>query len=599
MPAVSNGTAPGGDGVRSSATEVLVDALKAIGRSGSPDDAVTCLLRAMESHANACNTAVFVHDPQRGTLRARWMTVRGEAVDIETDPRTAVWRRDIPEDLTSGWQVIREGEVPFFEAAISDANVWPFSLPWHQQNGHQAFICVPLRVGSTCLGFVALAFDRPRTGLTDSLLELAKAVAHQITLALEVQRLLEAERNAAIARERASAAAERAARAEQLQRMLEGVVAGSRAMLEAEDLDDGLRRWCESIGRTMGCNRAGLGRFVTDPSTGARRASRYCEIQFASGLHRASDAIFATSDFALVVQRLARGDSLALRVEELVDERSINLWAQEQRSLTLLAPIIIDEHAWGWVYGEFAELPQHWECGVGLLRMAADSAASAIRRHEAVREANAQRRLREYAVAEERTRLSREIHDTLAQGLVAALLKVREAGEGVSSGDLRQKLDVVESLLSSTLSEARRSVRALRPLRVERLGFKEALAQLGGEHTARFGQTVTIRNSLDTALPEGVEDELFRIAQEGATNAGKHAGEAELQISVERTVTGGVMLRVVDDGRGFDPEQPHDGHYGLKSIRERVLHIGATMTLISEPGRGTELVVVWQPKDTP
>lgn len=580
-------------------SQVLSDALRAIGRSTNPDDAIPSLLRALEMHAEAINTAVFVHDPQRRTLRARWMTIRGSSVDLDCDPRVTIWRQDIPDDLTSGWAVIRDGELSFFEATVSDANVWPFSVPWHKECGHESFICVPLRAGSTCLGYLALAFARPQSCLTEPLLALTRAVAHQITLTLEMQRLLAAERDAAISREREAAAAERAARAEQLQRMLEGVVAGSREMLDTDDLEDGLRRWCESIGRTMGCNRAGLGRFLADAGTGKIRAVRYCEVQFHTGVPRGSDANFATADFARVAQSLSRGDSLSVRADELVDERAIKLWEEEQRTLMLLAPIIIDERAWGWVYGEFARPPQHWECGVGLLRMAADNAASAIRRHEALQEANAQRLLREHAVAEERVRLSREIHDTLAQGLVAAVLKVREAEEHVSSGELRERLDAIEALLSSTLAEARRSVKALRPLRVERLGFRDALYQLASEHTARFAQPVTIRHNLDIQLPASVEDELFRVVQEAATNAGKHAGQAALHISIERTATEGVMMRVVDDGRGFDPETPRDGHFGLKSIRERVLHIGGTMTLISEPGRGTELVVVWHSKDSP
>ena len=85
---------------------------------------------------------------------------------------------------------------------------------------------------------------------------------------------------------------------------------------------------------------------------------------------------------------------------------------------------------------------------------------------------------------------------------------------------------------------------------------------------------------------------LYRLCQEGLSNIAKHAGASRVDIQLQYE-TGAAELRIRDDGRGFDPDQTHPGHYGLSMMRERASAIGATLSITSQPGHGTEIVIRW------
>jgi signal transduction histidine kinase len=89
-----------------------------------------------------------------------------------------------------------------------------------------------------------------------------------------------------------------------------------------------------------------------------------------------------------------------------------------------------------------------------------------------------------------------------------------------------------------------------------------------------------------------VQVALYRLCQEGLNNIAKHAGASRVDIQLQYE-TGAVELRIRDDGRGFDPEQTPPGHYGLSMMRERATAVGATLSITSQPGHGTEIVIRW------
>ncbi len=93
-------------------------------------------------------------------------------------------------------------------------------------------------------------------------------------------------------------------------------------------------------------------------------------------------------------------------------------------------------------------------------------------------------------------------------------------------------------------------------------------------------------------LPADVQVALYRLCQEGLNNIAKHAGASRVDIQLQYE-TGAIELRIRDDGRGFDPEQTPPGHYGLSMMRERATAIGATLTITSRPGQGTEIIIRW------
>jgi signal transduction histidine kinase len=205
-------------------------------------------------------------------------------------------------------------------------------------------------------------------------------------------------------------------------------------------------------------------------------------------------------------------------------------------------------------------------------------------------------RLQFAAVLEERNRISREIHDTLTQDFTAIVLQL-EAAEMVMenvSEDAKSFVDRARELARNGLTESRRFVQALRPVSLEAGNLSQALAQMA----ERTFDGSSLQHSIEVTgqerrLPPGVEDNLLRIAQEACTNIRKHAHARRAKISLHfrRLLT---EMKIEDDGRGFDPENPApSGHggFGLTSMRERAAQSKGRMQIRSIPGHGTTIVV--------
>ena len=191
------------------------------------------------------------------------------------------------------------------------------------------------------------------------------------------------------------------------------------------------------------------------------------------------------------------------------------------------------------------------------------------------------------ARAEERTRIAREIHDTLAQGLTAIALNIEGAMNRLDSrpDQARERLERALAMARQNLEEARQSVLDLRttPLAGKPLG--EALASLARGFTSETGITVRVEADPGVKLPLRTEAELFRIAQEALTNVRKHAHAREVQVSLHRRGSN-VVLSVRDDGHGFEPRQATDGH-GLVGMRERAKLLGGRLTVSSVSSAGS------------
>jgi two-component system NarL family sensor kinase len=207
----------------------------------------------------------------------------------------------------------------------------------------------------------------------------------------------------------------------------------------------------------------------------------------------------------------------------------------------------------------------------------------------------------ELAALEERNRLAREIHDTLAQSLAAIAMRLETAdaiAESNSSGAASARLaDVVRHALMltrSTLAEARRSVLDLRAAPLEGRTLAEALRALGAEFRNAGGQTLHVEVTCDgaehRALPPAVEIGLYRIAREALTNVVRHGRATHATVNLERT-DGGVRMRVADDGAGFDPSAVPPGRYGLIGANERARLLGGSLRVESARGAGTTIDV--------
>ncbi|MDF5721903.1 MAG: PAS domain S-box protein [Rhizonema sp. PD37] len=201
----------------------------------------------------------------------------------------------------------------------------------------------------------------------------------------------------------------------------------------------------------------------------------------------------------------------------------------------------------------------------------------------------------EASVLEERNRMAREIHDTLAQAFTGIILHVGAATR-VLTKDLeavRTHLETVEDLAQSGLAEARRSVAALRPQLLEDGNLSSAINHLVTQMKTSTHQTDLTYEIVGTVypLPSDVENHLLRIGQEALTNAVKHAFASEICIELVYKDTH-CLLQITDNGQGFKVDNlALKGGFGLLGMTERSERIGARLMIQSQLGQGTEIVV--------
>jgi signal transduction histidine kinase len=196
---------------------------------------------------------------------------------------------------------------------------------------------------------------------------------------------------------------------------------------------------------------------------------------------------------------------------------------------------------------------------------------------------------REAGAGDERQRMAREIHDTLAQGLTGIVTQLEAAQQTANDAERERRIDNAKRLARDSLAEARRSVQALRPGALEDSRLPDALAEEVARWTATSGVPAEVKTTGDArALHPEVEVTLLRVAQEALANVAKHAaaGHAWVTLSYMEDV---VTLDVRDDGAGFDrPDQsPSGGGFGLIAMRQRVNRLAGQLEIESEPGFGT------------
>ncbi len=197
--------------------------------------------------------------------------------------------------------------------------------------------------------------------------------------------------------------------------------------------------------------------------------------------------------------------------------------------------------------------------------------------------------------AQERNRLAREIHDTLAQGLTATALQLESADALLDAGSdaeqAREPLHRALSLTQSNLEEARRSVLDLRAAPLEERPLSEALRTLLERWESETGVNVVFR-VVNGALPLSprVETALYRICQEALNNVARHSGAGRVTVRLVATPEQ-VLLTVEDDGRGFDASEVHEGRYGLVGMNERARTLGGDLDVRSSPSAGTRVEV--------
>ena len=198
------------------------------------------------------------------------------------------------------------------------------------------------------------------------------------------------------------------------------------------------------------------------------------------------------------------------------------------------------------------------------------------------------------AVLDERNRMARDIHDTLAQGFTGVIVQLEAAEDAISRGwrkEADEHLRRVGELARRSLSEARRSVHALRPQALQEHNFWDALKGIIKNTTVGTALHTTFEaQGKIPELPRSWQENLLHIGQEALTNTLKYAHAQNFRAHLNCNGEG-VRLELHDDGEGFKVKDRHDG-MGLIGMRERVEQMGGTLDIKSLRGKGTNIVVV-------
>ena len=193
---------------------------------------------------------------------------------------------------------------------------------------------------------------------------------------------------------------------------------------------------------------------------------------------------------------------------------------------------------------------------------------------------------------EERERLSREIHDTLAQGFTSVLALARAADAALARDDVgtaRERLALVESTAADNLREARLIVAELTPGHLQSRTLAEALDRLvTAVSTETSVRSRLVLNGEPVALGGATDVVLLRTAQEALSNVRRHSGAGTAVVELSYADPDRVVLEVSDDGRGFTPAEHRPG-FGLDGLTARVAELGGAVSVTSAPGEGTRV----------
>jgi len=198
------------------------------------------------------------------------------------------------------------------------------------------------------------------------------------------------------------------------------------------------------------------------------------------------------------------------------------------------------------------------------------------------------------AALEERQRLARNLHDAVNQSLFSAglIADVLPRLWDRDQDEARKSLDDLRRLTRAAQAEMRMLVSELRPLALTDSNLNDLLHQLADAFTGRTNIRVTVTITGEDILNSNVQVVVYRICQEGLNNIAKHAAASRVKIKLQYTA-GKVDMHIQDNGRGFDSNLSLPGHYGLSMMYERAEAVGALLTVTSQPGHGTELVMRW------
>lgn len=281
-------------------------------------------------------------------------------------------------------------------------------------------------------------------------------------------------------------------------------------------------------------------------------------------------------------------------------DRILTFGRQMEWGGIIATPLVLGNRTLGWmtVCSQQAQEPESQWWRVVLIEAIARQAALALHHSRLVEQHRIEERRK--GILEERNRLARDIHDNLAQGFAAILMQLQAAQREVATltPSVAGSIETAVELARTHMTEARRSVGALRPIVGTGEDIASALKRLAdlGQRTSKMPITLFVDEL--PRVGDGVEREIVAIAQEALTNAMRHSRAQRITIRASSVQSVGLRVSVADDGRGIAREPSASG-FGMTSMQERAERIGASLTIVTAPRNGTEVVLAWDPSSLP
>jgi len=565
------------------ANRALRETVESLRTAEDLDDFLGSSLRLMAQQLASPVGLVFVLDGNE-SLRMAWFFQGGALIPGSEAPAMFPYGNEPISAATfrRRWQELGfDGDVP---------NVFVNANPgWTDE--HRAFlrekgvgsmVTVPMVLDHEIVGTFAIGIESGRE-LSAEDRELVQTIPIQASLAVRLTRLADKARLAAVARQEEQTAR---MRAESLAAWRSRMDRAIERLAVSPDLDTSLGQVLVEVVQQLRAMGGGIWRAGDD-------GLAHLILCFEDGEIRSADS----SDHPALGERARPMPFAPKRGEIQIDHEATfasspdyapfrEYFARHGVRTVLLVPMYVGDTFSGGLSLRFSE---HRELTAGerdLLQSFTEHAVIAMelrRLSEAARAA---------AVSEERNRLARDMHDTVAQGLAIIIRQLELAASTGLGQPAAGHVAIATEAARDSLVEARRSIRALRPAVLDGRTLEGGVQDLV-QRSRRLSST-EIRWAVAGAraeVPWDVENQLLGIVREALTNALKHAAATVIDVGLWMHA-GIVSVSVRDNGSGFDPGSTRDG-VGLASMRERGDRIGATVTIASEPGSGTEVVVSW------
>lgn len=575
--------------------DAIARSLTSLAASPELDQFLGAIIAEMARQLNACKVHLFLYDEPTHTLTQR-VAIQDGQIYLGIGPNDPeMFSQPVPADITPAWNAIINGERPLLydETQPYDEEIWwPETLVWHKAQGHKAITAMPMKAGDVPIGYIGFCFY-DRTVLSDEQLEFMQALANQAIVAIQLTRLADEAKQAAILQEQEKAARERAT---ELAKTNEAISQTLDALTAEPELDRFLGQILTQIIEQIGADDTHM--FLYDAETHTLH----------SQLAVQNNTVYignAPGDPELFYTEIPANITAAWQI--LVNApRPVTLDENNPDSAEFFWPTTLEWHTSRGHQSATCACMKIGNQPIGFIGFAfCDRTVLSNEQLEFVQALTNQATLaihltrlaeqaRTNALTDERNRLAREIHDTLAQAFTGISLQL-EAAKNIlvqQPETAKSYLDQARDLTRQGLSEARRSVHALRSQALESESLAKALQKNLTQMTLNTSlQTEFQIQGTPILLEEGLQLNLLRIGQEAITNALRHAQAKTLIVTLTFTDQE-VSLCVTDDGLGFEPQALADiTGFGLVGIRERTARYQGQVKITSHPGEGTTIEV--------